>query len=355
MTTRRRFLGGLLASGLVPTPSWADVGAPRFLSAARMPSGSFVLVGLQDDLSEAFRLPLPTRGHAAAAHPVRPEAVAFARRPGTYAIIVDCHTGDVLARLDAPVGRHFYGHGCYSGEGHLLFTTENDYDNASGVIGVWDVRDGYRRVGEFFSGGVGPHEIALMPGAEMLVVANGGIETHPESGRVKLNIPMMRPNLCYCGFDGQVLDIAEPPLEMHRNSIRHLAVSGEGTVVFGMQWQGDRQEVVPLVGAHKRGSEMRFFAVETEVWRQMKGYVGSVAISPDGSQAAVTSPRGGVAAVFDVAAAKVMSVRPMEDVCGAAFAARDFVFTTGNGVARFLDQGGQATSDLAFDNHLLRL
>ena len=83
MTTRRQFLAGVLASGLAPAPTWADAGRPRFLTAAKTPSGAYVLVGLRADLTEAFRLPLPTRGHAAAAHPKRPEAVAFARRPGT--------------------------------------------------------------------------------------------------------------------------------------------------------------------------------------------------------------------------------------------------------------------------------
>ncbi len=53
------------------------------------------------------------------------------------------------------------------------------------------------RAGEFASGGVGPHEIRRMPGSDVLVIANGGIATHPGSSRAKLNIPKMQPNLAY--------------------------------------------------------------------------------------------------------------------------------------------------------------
>lgn len=355
MATRRQFLAGMLATGLVPSPSWADAGAPTYLTAAKTSSGAYALVGLRADLTEAFRLQLPTRGHAAAAHPNRPEAVAFARRPGTFALIVDCRQGDVIAQLDAPVGRHFYGHGTFSQQGDMLFTAENDYENARGVIGIWDVRDTYRRIGEFPSGGVGPHEIALMPDAETLVIANGGIETHPESGRAKLNIPMMRPNLTYCQLDGQIVETVEPAKEMLRNSIRHLAVNADGTVFFGMQWQGDKQDIIPLVGAHNLGADLTLFDAEDAIWRQMSGYVGSVAVSTRTPQVAVTSPRGNIAAIFDISNSANAEVIPLVDVCGVAFAEDGFVATSGNGLATSLPAQALHQSDLAYDNHLLRL
>ncbi|HBM41824.1 MAG TPA: DUF1513 domain-containing protein, partial [Sulfitobacter sp.] len=62
-----------------------------------------------------------------------------------------------------------------------------------------------------------------LPGGDTLVVANGGIDTHPDSGRAKLNIPTMRPNLTYIN-DRRILEQIELPHDMHRNSIRHLAV-----------------------------------------------------------------------------------------------------------------------------------
>ena len=124
---RRQFLGGIFAAGLMPVPTWADAGSPAFLSAAAKPDGGFVLCGIGAGLDIRFEIPLPARGHAAAAHPNRPEAVAFARRPGTFAVVIDCATGAQKAMLTAPEGRHFYGHGAFSSDGGLLYTTENDY------------------------------------------------------------------------------------------------------------------------------------------------------------------------------------------------------------------------------------
>ncbi|WP_204115569.1 DUF1513 domain-containing protein [Shimia biformata] len=354
MTTRRQFIAGMLAAGLGPVPTWADAGSPAFLSAAKTASGDHVLVGLRPDLSEAFRIPLPTRGHAAAAHPNRPEAVGFARRPGTFALVIDCRSGQVAARMDAPTGRHFYGHGTFSRDGDLLFTTENDYEAARGVIGVWDVTRGYQRIAEFSSGGVGPHEMVLMPDGETLVIANGGIETHPDSGRAKLNIPMMRPNLSYCRLEGTVLDRVEPDSTMRRNSIRHLAVRPDGTVIFGMQWQGEAEQIVPLAGTHRLQEPLRLLEAPDQVWRDLSGYVGSVAASQSGDRVAVTSPRGNRVVEFD-ADGTFTTVSVHQDVCGLAGTDEGFVATTGNGLITSLTGQTMQQSELAFDNHLLRL
>ncbi|MEM1102192.1 MAG: DUF1513 domain-containing protein, partial [Pseudomonadota bacterium] len=234
MPARRAFLAGLLATGLAPRATWAEAGSPAFVSAARRRDGSFALYGLTTSGEITFEVPLASRGHAAAVHPHRPEAVAFARRPGTFAIVLDCASGAVRARLRTPPGRHFYGHGVFSAEGDLLFTTENDYDNARGVVGVWDARQDFRRVTEFSSGGVGPHDIKRLPD-DTLVVANGGIETHPETGRLKLNIPTMRPNLAYLAQDGALETHTTLSPELHKASIRHLAVGAGGRRPRGFQ------------------------------------------------------------------------------------------------------------------------
>ena len=46
MTNRRHFIAGMLASGLVPAPTWADAGGPAYLAAAGLRDGSFVLCGI---------------------------------------------------------------------------------------------------------------------------------------------------------------------------------------------------------------------------------------------------------------------------------------------------------------------
>ncbi|MCL3883156.1 DUF1513 domain-containing protein [Marivita sp. GX14005] len=354
-TGRRGFLGGLLAAGIVPKPSWADAGAPRYLSAAALSDGRYVLCGIRADLDLAFQLPLPERGHAAAAHPARPEAVAFARRPGTFALVIDCALGMRIATLTAPEGRHFYGHGAFSADGTRLFTTENDYEAGEGRIGIWDAEKGYRRIGEWASGGIGPHEIRRLPGSDVLVVANGGIDTHPDSGRAKLNIPTMRPNLSYIS-DGAIVETVELDAALHKNSIRHLDVSRSGQVAIGMQWQGDRDPSA-LVATHERGASIRLLEAPEDRVRAMNGYVGSIAFSEDGTRIAATSPRGGQVQIFDARDGRFASAQSIADACGIARGGAGFTATSGTGaVARIGSGPGAAAHDgLRWDNHLVSL
>ncbi len=351
---RRQFIAGLLATGLAPAPTWADAGSPSYLSAAALSDGTYALCGIDDALNVTFRLPLPARGHAAAAHPVRPEAVAFARRPGTFAVVIDCRTGAQMAMLDAPNGRHFSGHGTFSSDGDLLFTTENDYEAGRGVIGVWDVTAGYSRVAEWDSGGIGPHDIQRLPTSDILVVANGGIDTHPDTGRTKLNIPTMRSYLSYIA-DGQIIESAELPAHMHKNSIRHLAVSDQGQVAFGMQWQGNGVAET-LVGIHSLGEDPVLMRADSNQMRDMHGYVGSIAFSADRRIIAVTSPRGGMIQQYDVTKAQITAEQSIPDVCGIAGKTDGFMATSGNGEITQLQHDGNHRSAVAamrWDNHLV--
>ncbi|WP_291729560.1 DUF1513 domain-containing protein [Leisingera sp. F5] len=358
MASRRGFLAGLLAAGLAPQASWASAGSPAFLSAGKDAGGAFLLAGLTEDGEVLFRHPLPARGHAAAAHPSRPEAVAFARRPGRFADVIDCRSGAAIARLEPPAGQHFYGHGVFSPDGSRLFTTENDYENARGVIGVWDASGGYKRIAAFASGGIGPHDMLLRRDAPGLAVANGGIETHPDSGRTKLNLPDMRPNLSYLSLDGTLEEQMELPQELHLNSIRHLAVRADGTVGFAMQWQGDPGEQVPTAGLHHPGRAARLLAEDDPRVPNMNGYGGSIAFSADGSQIGVTSPRGGVLQVLGTVSGALLNEHRMRDVCGLAAFPGGFIASTGTGRFFAISDTGQHRlhrADLAWDNHLIPL
>ena len=351
---RRQFIAGLLATGLVPKPTWADAGSPLFLSAAALPNGTYVLCGIDSDLNITFQLPLPARGHAAAAHPRKPEAVVFARRPGTFAVVIDCVGGVQKATLNAPAGRHFYGHGAFSADGSLLYTTENDYEAGRGRIGVWDVASGYLRIGEWASGGIGPHDIKRLPNSDVLVVANGGIDTHPESGRTKLNIPTMKPNLSYVQ-GGTVIEAVELPSEMHKNSIRHLAVSPDGDVAFGMQWQGDGLPL-SLVGRHRPGGEVVFLQANPNHMRDMQGYVGSIAYAADEATIVVTSPRGGVVQSYDASSTQIVGSRSVFDVCGVATTIDGLMLTAGTGELTASTRAGTVVSKVEavqWDNHLI--
>ncbi|MEM9433055.1 MAG: DUF1513 domain-containing protein [Pseudomonadota bacterium] len=351
MPNRRSFIAGMLAAGLVPKPTWADVGSPAFLSAGMKQDGAYVLCGLSAEGQITFELKLPARGHAAAGHPKVAQAVAFARRPGTYAIVLDCVSGRQIARLSAPPGRHFYGHGVFSADGDLLFTTENEFEAARGRIGVWNAQNDYERIGEFSSGGIGPHDIKLMPDERSLVVANGGIETHPETGRTKLNLPTMQSNLSYVSLDGELLEQLRLDRDQQKNSIRHLAVSGQGAVAFAMQWQGDLAADLPLLGLHQARSGHLELAEQASV-RRLNGYLGSVAVAKDGLHVAATSPRAGV--VQNFAGVALVGETSLTDVCGVAATNAGFIVTSGQGLVRHLS-GQTKSHNIAWDNHLIAI
>ncbi|MEM1005991.1 MAG: DUF1513 domain-containing protein [Pseudomonadota bacterium] len=355
MTTRRHFLAGLAAASVAPVRSWASVGAPDFLAAAQYPDGTYRLAGLNHQGTVLFALPLPARGHAAAAHPLKAQAVAFARRPGSFAVVIDCASGRVLARLQSPQGRHFYGHGAFAANGARFYATENDYEAGEGRISVWDA-DSFERLGEFPSGGVGPHDMRLMPDGRTLVVANGGIETHPETGRTKLNIPVMQPNLSYIDLNGTVLEQMELPAALHKNSIRHLSVRADGLVGFAMQWQGESTQYPALLGLHARGERPRLLAAPEDLQSTLQGYAGSVAFASDGTMIAITCPRGNALHQFNVASGAFTDQFGLKDVCGLGAGDAGLIFTTGTGAFGAIN-GPRATvvarPDCLWDNHLI--
>jgi uncharacterized protein len=354
MTTRRGFLASLIAAAAVPTLTWADAGSPEFLAAAQEPDGTFALFGLTALGQQTFRIPLPARGHAGAGHPVRPEAVTFARRPGTYALVIDCARGQVARSLSAPKGHHFSGHGTFSADGETLFTAEVDNATGIGWIGSWACADGYRRIGQFASGGIGPHEILRLPDG-MIAVANGGIIAALDDDRTKLNLDTMQPNLSYLATDGTLHDRVELAHDLHQNSIRHLAAHPDGTVAFAMQWEGDAAVHPPLLGLHRRGTDPVLCAVPEAMAQRMKGYAGSVAFDAAGHRVAITCPKGGVAAIFDSKGRFIdMSVRA--DVCGIGAARGGLMLTDGSGGVMQLTPDGLtpiASFDVGWDNHLV--
>lgn len=351
MTTRRGFLSGLAALTL-PARTWASVGNPAFLAAGRSETG-YVLHGLGPDGDSLFQIDLPARGHAAAAHPHLPFAVAFARRPGTFALVLDCQTGRVLHHLTPPEGRQFNGHGVFSSDGSLLYTSEVLADTSDGRIGLWET-GGYSRIAEWSSGGIGPHDIKRWPDGG-LIIANGGIRTDPKD-RTKLNIAEMRPNLTQLSPSGQIAAQVELPPELSQNSIRHLALGSGTQIAFAMQWEGDPAETVPLLGLWQPGSAPRLFSPKEADRHRMQGYAGSIAMS-DSGLVALTSPKGGVVMIH-AADGTHLATHSRSDVCGAAPLDHGFLISDGMGALSRCDTDGLRPllrTGTAWDNHLVAL
>jgi hypothetical protein len=125
-----------------------------------------------------------------------------------------------------------------------LYTTETDGETGQGLLVERDPMTLAKRR-EFASGGVGPHAVLLEPGnppgADTLLVANGGILNLPETGRRKLNLGRMDSNLTRLDArTGTVL--ATYRLDDPFLSLRHLARAPDGTVGVALQAEHPQQQ-----------------------------------------------------------------------------------------------------------------
>ena len=359
---RRTFTAGVAA--LLATPGTAataeKVHRSVIAGATRRPDGTFAAVIYDFDKGLLASAALPARGHDVTINPITKECVAFARRPGTFAVAFGIDATRPPVAFTAPAGRHFYGHGVFSRDGRLLYTTENDFQAGVGRIGVWDATAQYKRVGEFPSHGIGPHDLNVLRDGRTLVVANGGIVTHPDHGRRPLNLPTMQPSLTY--IDRMTGDLVEQhvlPSAMHKLSIRHLDVATNDTIVFGCQHKGPRHVAVNLIGFHRRGEEIALLNGGPAVHRALRQYVSSIAIDCSGQMAAVTSSRGQQVVLLDVDRRAVVGLRRFADVSGVAANATDkqFIITSGSGQIARVDLAAQdqrgSTANWSWDNHVI--
>ena len=352
--SRRQVLAGALtaiALGAAGTV-WSGAGRRIYSAASDQANRHFLCCWAEGHLQ--FKVPSPGRGHDVLLNPLTRSALYFARRPGNWLTVLDANTGALQARIASPAGRHFYGHGTLVNNNALLLTSENDYARGGeGLIGIYNCRDGYRRVGEFASGGIGPHQLATLPDDKTVVVANGGILTLPGSNRDKLNLETMQPNLSYIDSrDGKLLGQWQPP--HHQLSLRHLDVSSGGEVVVGAQFEGDPTLTLPLLFRHRGEDHLQALTATDPVWRQHHNYIASVACAGDAVIA--TSPRGGCISLWRNG--EFQTVQALNDVAGAAFDSKTGTFLTSNGRGQLvqLDQQGLSltgrVAELRWDNHM---
>lgn len=349
---RRTFLksaGAAFVASLTPSAAFALEQSDVVLASAyREKNGEFGVALVSEHGDILFRHKLPARGHDVVWHPNGTTFVVFARRPGTFAVVLNKEDEHSSATVTSPINRHFYGHGCFSTNGKLLYATENDFENARGKIGIYDATNGFRRTGEFDAFGVGPHDMELMADEKLLLVANGGIETHPDFARTKLNLPTMEPNLSIIDLsDGSLHAQFTFPKQLHKLSIRHLASSTNDSTWFACQNEGDLVDAKQLVGRISLTSGiLEWLELPDSALAGLRGYVGSIACCNDTGHIAITSPRGGVAHIIDPKTKNIVETIRKPDICGATARGSKFLLSSGEG---FL-AGNQYTKH--WDNHL---
>lgn len=288
---RRRFLAALssLAIGGAARAAPAELRAPRQRLAAawRLPDGSaeeLDRVGVLEIDWAASRIsvladhPAPGRAHGLMAMPDG-GFVAVANRPGRWLLRCDAQ-GRVMQRhaLDDDGAPHTLGgHAMLSADSQRLFTCETNPDTGDGWIGVRSP-DTLRRLGEFPSQGLDPHQM-LLDGEGRLWVANGGIP-RLRDGR-KTALERMAPSLVQLAADDGRL-LAQHRLDDARLSLRHIAWAEGGSARLGVALQAehddeDRRREAPLLAVLEGGR----LSVPTRD-AQGAGYAGDIAAGPGG-------------------------------------------------------------------------
>lgn len=326
ISRRQLMLGAMAGYGAAPLSALAAPGGRNgtnkglYFNAYGDGDGGFGLAALAPAGDMVWELALPARGHAATIRPHSDEVVQFARRPGQYAVVADIAAGKQINRIENVPGRRFNGHGSFGPDGRMLYATENDFAGERGVIGIYDAGNAYRRIGEFSAHGVGPHEIVSLSDRHVLAIANGGIQTHPEMPRLKLNVQNMTPSLVYIDAqNGQLLQKVQLPPSLHQLSIRHLAAGRGDVVAIAMQYEGAAGDPVPLVAMHRRGGRhMQLLDLPEKLRRRMKQYCGSVCFDRSGRIFAVSAPRGNLVTFWDAEQGAFMRAITLADGCAIA-------------------------------------
>ena len=319
--------------------------ANTYFSAAKNPSGQFSIQQIDQRGKLKHNYDLPSRGHSFAVSDGN-YLVAIGRRPANFFLVIDLRSQRSTV-VYADIDRRFYGHGVFSPAGEYLYLTENDLQTGMGKVGVYLVANGFKKIKEFSSFGIGPHDIAFDKHNQQIVIANGGIKTHPATGRKKLNIESMQSSLVHIDpITGEMLGKTQLANELRFNSIRHLALDSLGNVYISLQNQKPNKQECLLAIFNSDTKSIVPCEIPITVSGKLNNYLGDICLDQSEQYFMATSPRGDQALIYD-SSGQFLDAVTISDVCGVAKNVnnREFTVTSGSGLI----------FQLTFDEELKRL
>lgn len=362
--TRRSLIKAAIAGSAAATltgcsvlPRKANSGSPQqYTAAIGLPDGSFAVGAIKPDGNLLWQSPVVTRCHSGCNRPGAAEVLFFERRPGWSFYVFNSETGERLHHIKAAKGEHFVGHGVFSSDGRFLYATASRYEPGEGIVAVYDSHNRYQRVNTFELNGTGPHQLTLHPDGQTLIIGLGGILTHPDYDRIKLNLDTMKPALVMMDrHSGEILARFQPT--HHQLSSRHVDVAPDGTIYAAYQYQGPAHERPPLVATYRNGHYEEIDFGES-IHRQLGNYIASIIAHPENELVAIASPIGGTVLIFNSRSGKVVKKSSIADCAGVeALAGGDFLVSSGRGKLVRMSQD-KPTTEIAslpvkWDHHLV--
>lgn len=294
---------------------------------------------------------LPFRGHQVLFSPAQEMVWVIERRPGTRVARWRWREAKSADILPIEEGYSLSGHAILHPEGGLL-TCEQDEETERGLV-VWRDSQTWRALAKWPSGGVGPH--ALLPLATgQIAVANGGILTHAETGRMRRNQGAIDSNVVR--LDSRTGQLTGPVWRLPANtvgrealSLRHLAALPDGGLVVAMQFdEGKEGGDIPLLAYLAPDGHTEILPAPAGVWAKMKGYALSVATTAQGAIAA-TAPRGDCVVFWD-AQRRFAGVQTLPKPAGVATVGEGFWCSNEQGhLLHFAHINTPPTQNLSFD------
>jgi uncharacterized protein len=344
----------LAAVALASAGFKTQAAAPQatFAAAWATPQGEWrigTLAPRNGALAQRTALEVPTRAHGLLWHDG--QLLAVARRPGDWLVRWKPGSSDPQWAWIEP-DRAYNGHVIASRDGKLLYTTETNLETGAGLVGVRDARS-MEKVGEWATGGMDPHEL-LLDADGTLIVANGGIPTLPETGRLKIGLDRMDASVVRIDT-GSGERIGQWRLDDPRLSLRHIAWGErEGRRVLGIALQAEhddaeRKRSAPVLALFDGRALQAVSAPKT-----LAGYGGDIAFAA--GRFAVSCPRANGVALYDGAGGWQGFVA-LEEACALASGAGALSVAGLQQSARLSPGSEPAYQGLALrlDNHWLAL
>jgi len=254
-------------------------------------------------LTELRSLPLPGRAHGLALT-FDGHVMVAARRPGEW--LLRWHpSSDSTQWHWVQDDRRLNGHVLQDPVRQIVLTTETDQSDSTGRIGLRDPIS-LEKTDEWSTLGMDPHQLLVLPEplgsipAGSLIVANGGIELHSETGRSKRLLTNMDSSLVALSMPtGKAL--GQWRLPDPRLSIRHLAWNPVSRRVgIALQAEHDTDDLrdsAPLL-AWWDGQSLSAAAPLAD----LAGYGGDVCALPTGGFC-VSATRAGYLVFYDASGA----------------------------------------------------
>jgi len=220
--------------------------------------------------------------HGVAAHPRLHNRIAVFEKGGPGACEIDLRENAITRRIQPSTNGAFYGHGAYSPDGKLLYSTEYDRDTYAGRMVIRDADD-LKVVGDFPTHGEWPHDCTFIDEGRVVAITNGG--GHIDGGAI--------PNVTYVEVpSGKLID--EVTFNNPLINSGHLLVSSDGdlAVAHAMREGYHGERALGALSLRPSGEQLRTMVTPAIVTSAMLGETLSIVMHEESGIVAATNPYG---------------------------------------------------------------